>query len=121
MTGLEEINADRERFLEHAEAYWDALRKGTQAAKLANAETAAANAIASQWGKQGRVTELLAPLLSHPSEAARYGAAATLLNFGAPETAVAVLRDLATIARGLIAPTAKLPLMTKGIPLMPPS
>lgn len=121
MTGLEEIDADRARFLGHSEAYWEALRKGKQAAKLANAEAAAANAIASHWGKQGRVTELLAPLLPHPSEAARYGAAATMLNYGAPEKAVAVLRDLATTARGLIAPTAKLLLMTKGIPLMPPS
>jgi hypothetical protein len=117
LTNLEAIDADREKFVAHAEGYWEALRKGKGAAKLANAETAAANAIASRWAQQGHVSELLLPLLSHPSERARYGAAATLLNYGAPEQAIAVLRELASNARGLVAPTVQLLLLKKGIPL----
>ena len=107
---------DRERFVGHSEQYWDALgSKRKRAAKLANAETAAANAIAAQWANEGRVGDLLLPLLSHHSERARYGAAATLLNYGAPEKAISVLRELASNPRGLIAPTAKLLLLQRGI------
>lgn len=115
MINLSVMDMDRVSYVEHVRCFWKILE--TQGAEQANRETEQSAAIAKRWAGEGCITEFLTPLLAHESESVRYAAAADLLNCVSSEAAIATLRDIADNPRGLIAPTAKLFLMKRRLPL----
>lgn len=114
----DQIESVRRSYVQHASQFWELLK--TKGAVRANRETDALDELIKDWGVQGSVYDLLFPLLAHDDEAVRYAAAAAdLLSHGAPVEAIGVLQELAKNPTGFIAPTARLLLMRKKIPLTP--
>jgi hypothetical protein len=91
--------ADREEFRRHvAEA--DRLARGPAPdADAANAETAALETLTEPWKAQGRLVELLSPLLEE-SEPIQFNAASILLGAGHADVAVPALEALRDRAAG---------------------
>ena len=106
-------------FVSHAQNYWVAINSGNS--KMANAQSAMADEIVKRWAQAGKAADFLQPLLEHESPAARCAAASHLLNYGAREKAVRVLRRLQTEPIGLIASAAAIALMNHRIPLKAPN
>jgi hypothetical protein len=100
----------REAFRQSAMGYWAEVRAGD--AKSADLQTAAGDVIVATWRRDGRLAELLGPLLQDPSQEVRYAAAAHLLGTELTGHAVSVLEALQSDPRGLLASTARLRLMT---------
>lgn len=64
-------------------------------AEVANALIRAAVAIADHWNAQGRIIELMSPLLDESEDRhVRYAAASVLLNHGQPDLAIPVLETV---------------------------
>jgi hypothetical protein len=106
---MPDLAASRSRFRETALAYWVSVRAGD--ADAATEQTSKGDAIVQEWARIGREAELLKPLLGDAESEVRFAAASHLLDSD-PE-AVSVLEDLAGDSLGLIAPTARLRLMTR--------
>jgi uncharacterized protein (DUF2336 family) len=100
----------RGAFREFAIAYWSAVREGNP--KLADKQTAAGDAIVANSKLAGQLANLLGPLLEDSSPEVRYAAAAHLLESELSSVAATVLEQLQGDPKGLVAPTARLRLMT---------
>jgi hypothetical protein len=104
--------ADRAQFVASAIGYWTAIHDGS--AREANAQTDAGDRIVERWAAQGRLFDLLGGLLTDQSPQVRYAAAAHLLSTY-PDVATPVLQELARDPQGMVAVTAKMLLMQRGI------
>jgi len=102
----DELAEARAQFVATANGYWTAIQEADS--RRATAQTEEGDGIVETWSAGGRVVELLAPLLTDPSPAVRYAAAAHLLHRGSADLAVPVLEDLERDPKGLVAPTATL-------------
>lgn len=107
---MPDLAADRTRFRDAALAYWVSVQSGDTDG--ANEETSKGDAIVRVWAAEGRQVELLKPLLNDADPEVRFAAASHLLDANMPE-AVAVLEELAADPSGMIAPAARLRLMTR--------
>ncbi len=98
-------------FVEAAREFWHALNDG-RGSKVANTFSAKAERIVEEWKLDGSATDNLEALLSHTDSTVQYAAAAELLKSGETRLSLPVLENLSKDPAGLIAPTAKLLLMT---------
>lgn len=110
---MRDLAADRTRFRDAALAYWVSVQSGDTDG--ANEETEKGDAIVRDWATEGREVELLKSLLVDADPEVRFAAASHLLDSDVVE-AVTVLEDLAAEPAGMIAPTARLRLMTRRRP-----
>lgn len=110
---MPDLAAARTRFRDAALAYWVSVQSGDSDG--ANEATEKSDAIVQEWVDQGRKVELLKPLLVDADPEVRFAAASHLFNSDVPE-AIAVLEQLAGDPDGMIAPTARLRLMTRRSP-----
>lgn len=106
-----ELVQARNDFRDQALTFWALLRQADSAA--ANENTDAADALIAQWATDGVLLRVVRPLLLDAEPAVRYAAAVALLNQGLDDECERVLRELQTDPKGLIAPTARLLLMTR--------
>ena len=104
------LSEARQAYAEHATGYWSEIRNSDSEA--ANRHTEAGDVIVSAWTGAGRLTELLEPLLQDSSAQVRYASASDLLGTELSDRAIAVLEELQADPKGLVAPTARLRLMT---------
>jgi hypothetical protein len=105
-----DLEAARIAFRDAAIGYWSQVGRGDP--QSADRHTDASDSIVLAWSARSRLTELLLPLLEEDSLEVRYAAASYLLGTPATAPAVAVLEILQEDPKGLIAPTARLRLMT---------
>jgi len=110
---MPDLASDRTRFRDAALAYWVSVQSGDTDG--ANEETDKGDAIVREWATEGRDVELLKPLLVDTDPEVRFAAASYLLDSDVPE-ATTVLEELAADPGGMIAPTARLRLMTRRRP-----
>ncbi|MBW3613906.1 MAG: hypothetical protein KY439_01165 [Actinobacteria bacterium] len=110
---MRDLATARTRFRDAALAYWVCVQSGDTDG--ANEETEKGDAIVREWTSEGREVELLKPLLVDADPEVRFAAASHLLDANVTEAAT-VLEDLAADPAGLIAPTARLRLMTRRRP-----
>jgi len=106
-----EVLDAREAFRASAIAFWTLIREGNSQA--ANRNTDAGDAVVERLAAEGLLLPALRPLLGDAVPAVRYAAAASLLNRGLDKECERVLEELQEDPRGLIAPTARLLLMTR--------
>jgi hypothetical protein len=100
-----------ETFRALASRYWEELRRADS--RAATSATEALEELVASWRAEGVAQRRLNGLLLDPSEEVRYAAAASL---GVEDaSAVTELRRLARDAKGLVAPTARLLLMKRGV------
>jgi uncharacterized protein (DUF2336 family) len=109
-TPAEEVATARRAFRDFAIASWLAIRAGDS--KLANRQTDSGDAIVANSKREGQLQDLLGPLLEDRSPEVRYAAAAHLLDSELSSSAASVLERLQEDPKGLIAPTARILLMT---------
>jgi hypothetical protein len=110
-----QLESDRKKFAMHAQDFWKAIKDKNS--DRANHETRCGDLVVSRWAEQKGATDLLLPLLAHDDPAVRFAAAAHLLNHGAKEEAVRVMRSLLEEPVGLIKSSVRLTLMRNQIPL----
>jgi hypothetical protein len=110
---MPDLAASRTRFRDAALAYWVSVLSGDSDG--ANEETSKGDAIVQEWASMDREVELLKPLLVDADPEVRFAAASHLLDSDIEE-AVSVLEELAADPSGMIAPTARLRLMTRRRP-----
>ncbi len=106
-----EILKARDDFRTQATAVWASLREGDSA--KANANTDEADAQVERWAADGVLLAIVRPLLDDAAPVVRYAAAAGLLGHGIDKDCEQVLEELQSDPKGLIAPTARLLLMTR--------
>jgi hypothetical protein len=100
----------RTRFREAALNYRVALSE--KDADRANDETATSDNLVKHWADQDKVRDLLELLLNDADPEVRFAAASHLLNHGGEGAAVLVLEELQATPSGLVAPTARLRLLS---------
>ena len=110
MSRNRDLSEARAAFGRTATGYWAGVWAGD--ADAANLQTAAGDVIVATWRGAGRLGELLGPLLQDPSPEVRYAAASHLLGTELSVRATSVLEALQSDPEGLVAPTARLRLMT---------
>ncbi|MRW82626.1 hypothetical protein GJ698_00785 [Pseudoduganella sp. FT26W] len=98
-----EVSTEQDEFIKNAVGYWQCIENGNS--KSANLAEKRNKKIIMHLGNFA--TALLEPLLSHPSDAVRFAAAAHLMKTEVSDEAAKVLQDLAQNPLGLMALSAK--------------
>lgn len=98
-------------FRRHAVRYWHAMEEADSDA--GDKATEATDTIVAAWRMAGEAEALLRPMLGDPDRRIRYAAAA-YIGVHDPEARM-TLQELAAETTGLVAPTARLLLMTGGL------